>query len=154
MVGSTSTLFNEMVADQSDTWRGPVRRTAATGPGSARPRLAEPVCEQSGHVCRCASCRTPAARAGRLQPQCWSCGSGCGCRRWAWPGVELKWPNDRVGKWPESGRHISSSCMAAVSGTEIVIGVGINFHLPESVKQAIDQPVTDLQASGQHLFFP
>jgi len=65
-------------------------------------------------------------------------------------GVELKWPNDvLVGGSKIAGILIElHSCDA---GTEVVIGVGVNFLLPIEARAAIDQPVTDLHETGRSI---
>jgi BirA family transcriptional regulator, biotin operon repressor / biotin---[acetyl-CoA-carboxylase] ligase len=62
--------------------------------------------------------------------------------------VRLKWPNDVL--W----RHLKLAGIlielaGEVTGPSVaVIGVGINLHLPESLKTRIDQPVVDLAKIG------
>ena len=61
-------------------------------------------------------------------------------------GVQLKWPNDLVvqnaklaGILIELGGEFLGPCQA-------VIGIGLNVHLPNPVRAAIGQPVTDLDS--------
>lgn len=66
------------------------------------------------------------------------------------PGVSLKWPNDVL----VNDRKIAGILIElhrSGSGSEVVIGVGINFRLPAAVRAAIDQPVTDLEDAGRRL---
>lgn len=60
------------------------------------------------------------------------------------PDVALKWPNDLVhgdaklgGILVELGGEFMGPCHA-------IIGIGINVHLPERVRTALDRPCTDL----------
>ncbi|MEM8769667.1 MAG: biotin--[acetyl-CoA-carboxylase] ligase [Pseudomonadota bacterium] len=62
-------------------------------------------------------------------------------------GIALKWPNDVL----LDGRKISGILIELHGGreaTEVVIGIGINFRLPEAARTLIDQPVTDLTEQG------
>lgn len=59
-------------------------------------------------------------------------------------GVTLKWPNDLIhddaklgGILVELGGEFMGPCHA-------IIGIGINVHLPEGVRAALDRPCTDL----------
>jgi BirA family biotin operon repressor/biotin-[acetyl-CoA-carboxylase] ligase len=70
-------------------------------------------------------------------------------------GLELKWPNDVLiegrkiaGILIELHSPVSSPGKERQEGTEIVVGVGVNLKLPSAAKVAIDQPVTDLQDTG------
>lgn len=60
------------------------------------------------------------------------------------PGIALKWPNDLVhgdaklgGILVELGGEFMGPCHA-------IIGIGINVHLPEGVRTALERPCTDL----------
>ncbi len=64
--------------------------------------------------------------------------------------VALKWPNDVL----IDGRKISGILIELHGGqgaTEVVVGIGINFRLPEAARLQIDQPVTDLEEQGYTL---
>ncbi len=61
--------------------------------------------------------------------------------------LELKWPNDVLVR----GRKIAGILIELHSmdaGTEIVVGVGVNLKLPAEARMAIEQPVTDLHETG------
>lgn len=59
-------------------------------------------------------------------------------------GVAVKWPNDVLHQGAKlAGILIEVQGDALGPGTA-VIGVGINVHLPDEAREAIDQPVTDL----------
>lgn len=65
--------------------------------------------------------------------------AACGCG-----GIGLKWPNDLVHGRDKLG-GILIELRSELSGpTTVVIGIGINLLLGESVRQRIDQPSTDL----------
>lgn len=64
--------------------------------------------------------------------------------------TQLKWPNDIVVK---NGANIEklAGILIELQGdmegpTNAVIGVGVNLHLPDAMKKAIDQPVTDVKS--------
>lgn len=60
--------------------------------------------------------------------------------------IALKWPNDIVAG-PRKLAGILIETQGDVLGpTAAVIGIGINVHLPDQLKAAIDQPVTDLRS--------
>jgi len=61
--------------------------------------------------------------------------------------VALKWPNDVL----VDGRKIAGILVEvhdAGRETDVIIGTGINFRLPEAVRAQIDQPVIDLEQLG------
>lgn len=64
------------------------------------------------------------------------------------PQARLKWPNDVLiwqGDFPAKLAGILIELQGDMDGpSAAVIGVGMNMHLPDSVKQQIDQPVCDL----------
>jgi BirA family biotin operon repressor/biotin-[acetyl-CoA-carboxylase] ligase len=65
-------------------------------------------------------------------------------------GVELKWPNDVL----IVGRKVAGILIelhTRDAGSEVVIGIGLNFRLPPEARATIDQPVTDLEEVGAHL---
>lgn len=65
-------------------------------------------------------------------------------------GVEnaaLKWPNDVL----VAGRKIAGilvEIQAAGPATDVIVGIGINFRIPDAVRSRIEQPVIDLQELG------
>jgi BirA family biotin operon repressor/biotin-[acetyl-CoA-carboxylase] ligase len=62
-------------------------------------------------------------------------------------GAALKWPNDVL----VDGRKIAGILVEihrAGAQTEVIMGIGINFRLAEAARQAIDQPVIDLDELG------
>ena len=63
--------------------------------------------------------------------------------------AQLKWPNDvLIGREKLAG--ILIELQGDMEGPSVaVIGVGINLNLPASIKQQIDQPVTDLASVTQ-----
>jgi BirA family biotin operon repressor/biotin-[acetyl-CoA-carboxylase] ligase len=64
--------------------------------------------------------------------------------------LQLKWPNDVL----VAGRKIAGILVeiySGAAGTEVVVGIGINFDLSEAVRRAIDQPVTDLVSLGHEV---
>lgn len=59
-------------------------------------------------------------------------------------GIDLKWPNDLQ----HAGRKLGG-ILVEVRGdpqgpVAVIVGIGLNVNLPEELKAAIDQPVTDL----------
>ena len=60
-------------------------------------------------------------------------------------GLQLKWPNDIVWHGKKLG-GILIEMNAEVGGIcQVIVGVGINLALPQTVKQQIDQDVVDLR---------
>ena len=59
--------------------------------------------------------------------------------------VALKWPNDVVAGRRKLAGILIESQGEMLGPTAVVIGIGINVKLPDELKAAIDQPVTDLQ---------
>lgn len=65
-------------------------------------------------------------------------------------GVELKWPNDVL----ILGKKVAGILIELHTrddGSEVVIGIGLNFHLPPEARASIGQPVTDLHEVGAHV---
>ena len=62
--------------------------------------------------------------------------------------AQLKWPNDVLVMQDNQASKLAGILIELQGDMEgpsaAVIGVGVNMHLPDSVKQQIDQPVTDL----------
>lgn len=57
--------------------------------------------------------------------------------------LALKWPNDVVSGDRKLAGVLIESQGDMLGPTAVVIGVGINVNLPETLKASIDQPVTD-----------
>ena len=59
-------------------------------------------------------------------------------------GVELKWPNDLVHRHLKVGGILVELNGDALGPSTVVVGVGLNIRLPQTVKRDIAQPVSDL----------
>jgi BirA family transcriptional regulator, biotin operon repressor / biotin---[acetyl-CoA-carboxylase] ligase len=60
------------------------------------------------------------------------------------PGVEVKWPNDLISGFRKVGGILIETQGDMLGPSTAVIGIGLNFRLPDEVKDLIDQPVADL----------
>ncbi|MBL0121384.1 MAG: biotin--[acetyl-CoA-carboxylase] ligase [Betaproteobacteria bacterium] len=60
--------------------------------------------------------------------------------------IALKWPNDIVAGSRKLAGILIETQGDVLGPTAVVIGIGINVNLPEQLKAAIDQPVTDLRS--------
>lgn len=60
------------------------------------------------------------------------------------PGVEVKWPNDLISGFRKVGGILIETQGDMLGPSTAVIGIGLNFRLPDAVKDLIDQPVADL----------
>ncbi|MBL8517151.1 MAG: biotin--[acetyl-CoA-carboxylase] ligase [Betaproteobacteria bacterium] len=60
------------------------------------------------------------------------------------PGVEVKWPNDLISGFRKVGGILIETQGDMLGPSTAVIGIGLNFRLPDDVKDMIDQPVADL----------
>ena len=58
-------------------------------------------------------------------------------------GVQLKWPNDILFDGKKLG-----GILVEKTGSKIVVGLGMNFHLKESLALGIEQPWTDICSLG------
>ena len=58
--------------------------------------------------------------------------------------VKLKWPNDLVWKNQKLGGLLLEMAGEASGPCQVVIGVGVNVSMPESVGRSIDQPWVDI----------
>lgn len=66
--------------------------------------------------------------------------------------VGLKWPNDIVVMNKKIGGILIDVRGEASGSVDVVIGIGLNYELPEDVKSNIEQPVTDICShTEQHL---
>jgi BirA family biotin operon repressor/biotin-[acetyl-CoA-carboxylase] ligase len=64
-------------------------------------------------------------------------------------GVGLKWPNDVIWRGCKLAGMLIEMQGELTGPSAAVIGIGINCRLPDTVRERIDQPVTDLaQISG------
>jgi BirA family biotin operon repressor/biotin-[acetyl-CoA-carboxylase] ligase len=59
-------------------------------------------------------------------------------------GLSLKWPNDIYCAKGKLGGVLIELAGEIEGPCRVVVGVGINIHLPERVKMLVDQPVADL----------
>ena len=61
--------------------------------------------------------------------------------------VKLKWPNDLVWKDQKLGGLLLEMTGEASGPCQVVIGVGVNVSMPESVGRSIDQPWIDMNTA-------
>ncbi len=59
-------------------------------------------------------------------------------------GILLKWPNDLMLSDKKTGGILLEARSETAASCDVVIGIGLNVRLPEDIKTALDQPVTDL----------
>ncbi len=64
--------------------------------------------------------------------------------------VGLKWPNDIINNDRKLGGILLESRSETAGCSDVVIGIGINIHLPDSSIKAIPQPVIDISRMRQH----
>lgn len=64
--------------------------------------------------------------------------------------ITLKWPNDLMCQDSKIGGILVEANRKS-DRLGIVIGIGLNVRLPQSLMDILDQPVTDLQSSGMSL---
>jgi len=60
------------------------------------------------------------------------------------PGISLKWPNDLLWEGAKLGGILLEVAGEAHGQYAVIIGLGMNRHIPEMAATAIDQPWTDL----------
>lgn len=60
----------------------------------------------------------------------------------------LKWPNDVLHQGRKLAGILLEAAGEATGPAVAVVGVGVNFHVPNEQGQQIDQPWTDLRAAG------
>ena len=63
-------------------------------------------------------------------------------------GARLKWPNDIVCAEGKLGGILIELSGDALGPSAVVIGIGLNLHLPETARQSLDQAAYDLQSLG------
>jgi len=72
------------------------------------------------------------------------------CNRFIEGSVELKWPNDIL----HEGRKLAGILVEAEGQSDgacsLVIGIGVNFDMPEVSSELIDQPWTDFKQISRH----
>lgn len=59
-------------------------------------------------------------------------------------GIQLKWPNDLMVGERKLGGILLEVQGEAAGPCHLVVGIGVNFHVPEAVAVTIDKPVIDL----------
>ncbi|MDO8415793.1 MAG: bifunctional biotin--[acetyl-CoA-carboxylase] ligase/biotin operon repressor BirA [Agitococcus sp.] len=59
-------------------------------------------------------------------------------------GLQLKWPNDVLHQGKKLAGILIEMTGEVGGACQVVVGVGVNLQLPETIKQQITQPVTDL----------
>jgi len=148
VVGSTSTILNEIAARRSV--QGMVRLAELQILGRGR-RGKHWISPYASNLALSLGVRLPQSpdQLGGFS-LCVGLAVADGLSRFGVPGIALKWPNDVL----VNGRKIAGILVElhrSDAGTEVVIGVGINFRLPEAARAEIDQPATDLEAEGLHL---
>lgn len=60
------------------------------------------------------------------------------------PGVSLKWPNDILHDFRKLGGVLIELHADMLSPVRVIIGIGLNVHMKDPVRQQIDQAATDL----------
>jgi BirA family biotin operon repressor/biotin-[acetyl-CoA-carboxylase] ligase len=64
-------------------------------------------------------------------------------------GVGLKWPNDLLLNEGKLAGILIEAQGDMLGPSAVVIGIGLNLYVPESLRDQIDQPVSDLSALEQ-----
>lgn len=64
-------------------------------------------------------------------------------------GIRLKWPNDLLHHHCKLG-GILVETVSGAAGLSVVLGIGLNARLNESLRTSIAAPVTDLHSAGWH----
>jgi len=64
--------------------------------------------------------------------------------------ITLKWPNDLMYRDSKIGGILVEANRKS-DRVGVVIGIGLNVHLPQLLMDVLDQPVADLQSSGMSL---
>ena len=65
--------------------------------------------------------------------------------------VTLKWPNDVLWRRRKLGGVLIETSSRIPGAVQVVIGIGLNLRLSESVAQRIDQAASDLESAGLRL---
>ena len=65
--------------------------------------------------------------------------------------LAVKWPNDLLLGGAKLGGILIELKTTDRNATEAIVGVGININLPPRAREAIDQKVTDLAATGRRV---
>lgn len=65
------------------------------------------------------------------------------------PGVAVKWPNDLLLRGGKLGGILIEVEGDMQGPCTVLVGIGINRYLPESLRQTIDQPTTDMWCAMQ-----
>ena len=64
-------------------------------------------------------------------------------------GLSLKWPNDLLHEHGKlAGVLIELKGARRHGGTDVVVGIGLNVHLPGQIHDSIDQHIADLRGAG------
>ena len=58
--------------------------------------------------------------------------------------ASLKWPNDIICNGSKLGGILLESRSEMAGPCDVVLGIGVNYRLPDSLAAALDQPVTDI----------
>lgn len=66
-------------------------------------------------------------------------------------GVGLKWPNDLVTEYGKLGGVLIEVNGEVEGPCDVVVGIGLNIHIPDHVKQKVQQPVVDLVSLTREL---
>jgi BirA family biotin operon repressor/biotin-[acetyl-CoA-carboxylase] ligase len=64
--------------------------------------------------------------------------------------LQLKWPNDVLHQGKKLAGILIEMTGEVGGACQVVVGVGVNLQLPETIKQQITQPVTDLYSVCDH----
>ena len=62
--------------------------------------------------------------------------------------VTLKWPNDVLWRRRKLGGVLIETSARIPGAVQVVVGIGLNLRLSESMKQRIDQAASDLESAG------
>ena len=65
--------------------------------------------------------------------------------------IKLKWPNDIYLRGRKLGGILIETTAESAGPCDVVIGIGLNIHLPDNFPGDMSQPVIDLSAEGKEL---